>query len=257
VPFYLFGFHFLLADSLLLPFGHPPKADATEGQREGPKDLAQVLSRYLDAIVARTFAHREVEELARWATIPVINGLSDFNHPCQALSDLFTLQEKLGSLKGVRVAYVGDGNNVCHALMEASSLLGIHLSVATPVPYRPYPEVVRSAQAQARRSGGRLSLTTEPEEAVEKTQAVYTDVWTSMGQEREKIKRQRVFQGFQVDKRLMNRAARGAFFMHCLPAHRGEEVSNEVMDSKCSIVYDQAENRLHVQKAILLMLLAR
>ena len=226
-----------------------------EGQRESPKDLALVLSRYLDGIVARTFQHRDVEEMAQWASIPVINGLSDWTHPCQALTDLFTIQEKLGCLKGVRIGYVGDGNNVCHALMEACSLLGVDLSLATPSGYQPDRGVIQWSEKQAKRSGSRLCLTSHPKEAVKNAQIVYTDVWTSMGQEQEKEKRRQAFQRFLVDGTLMRQAAKGALFMHCLPAHRGEEVSNEVIDSRASIVYDQAENRLHLQKAILLMLL--
>lgn len=226
-----------------------------KGQREGSKDLARVLSRYLDGIVARTFSHRELEELAQWASIPVINGLSDLHHPCQALSDLFTVSEKLGNLPGVRIAYVGDGNNVCHSLMEICALLGVDLSVATPVGYRPRGEVSRWVQAEARKSGGRIRLTGTPLEAVRSAQVVYTDVWTSMGQESQRQERRRAFQKFQVNRALMGRASREALFMHCLPAHRGEEVTDEVMDSRRSIVYDQAENRLHVQKAILLKLL--
>ncbi len=214
------------------------------GQREAPQDVAQVLSRYLDGIVARTFEHRQVEEMAAAASIPVINGLSDFTHPCQALADLFTIQEALGRLKGVRLAYVGDGNNVCHALIEACALTGAHLKIATPMTHRP-----RASTLQ------RVQWTVDPAEAVRNAQVVYTDVWVSMGQEKERRKRQKLFRNYQVNQRLMDRASRGALFMHCLPAHRGEEVSDEVMDSRASMVYDQAENRLHVQKALLLMLL--
>jgi ornithine carbamoyltransferase len=225
------------------------------GRRESPKDLARVLSRYLDGMVARTFEHRDVEELARWSTIPVVNGLSDFTHPCQALSDLFTIQERLGDLRRIRVAYVGDGNNVCHALIETSALLGVHLVVATPARYRPDAEVLHWALPQARRHGSKIILCTDPKEAARQAAVVYTDVWTSMGQEGERSRRRRAFQGFQVNARFLKAVAPDAFFMHCLPAHRGEEVSDEVMDSPRSIVYDQAENRLHVQKAILCMLL--
>ncbi len=226
-----------------------------EGRREGPKDLASVLSRYLDGIVARTFSHREMEELARWATIPVINGLSDLHHPAQALSDLFTISEKLGHLKKVRIGYVGDGNNVCHSLMEISALLGVHLNIAAPEGYRPDREVLLWAQSQAKKSGGTIGITSNPTEAVRQAQIVYTDVWTSMGQEQEQSRRRKAFQDFTVDAHLMRQAGSGALFMHCLPAHRGEEVAAQVMDSSHSIVYDQAENRLHVQKAILLKLL--
>ena len=225
------------------------------GKREAPQDVAQVLSRYLDGIVARTFEHCHVEEMAASASIPVINGLSDFTHPCQAVTDLFTIQEAFGRLKDVRLAYVGDGNNVCHALMEACALTGIHLKMATPAGHRPHAGTLQRVQSWSRRSGGSVEWTVNPAEAVRGAQVVYTDVWVSMGQEKEKGARRKLFKNYQVNQQLMDRAAPGAFFMHCLPAHRGEEVSDEVMDSRTSIVYDQAENRLHVQKALLLMLL--
>ncbi len=225
------------------------------GQRESSKDLALVLSRYLEGIVVRTFSQQQVEELSQWSTVPIINGLSDFAHPCQALSDLFTLQERFGHLKKIRVAYVGDGNNVCHSLMEASSLTGVDLNIATPRRYRPHKKVLQWALVQTKKSGGQLRLFEDPNEAVRGVQVVYTDVWTSMGQEREQVQRRKDFQGFQINASMLKRAAKGVVFMHCLPAHRGEEVSNEVMDSRNAIVYDQAENRLHVQKAILLMML--
>ncbi|MBI3322208.1 MAG: ornithine carbamoyltransferase [Candidatus Omnitrophica bacterium] len=224
-------------------------------QREAPRDVARVLSRYLDAIVARTFKHQDVEEMAAVSSIPVVNGLSDYTHPCQALADLYTIQERAGKLRGFRLAYVGDGNNVCHALMGACGLMGLHLAVATPKGFEPEEAMVRWAAAQARKSGGSVKVVREPVEAARGAQAIYTDVWASMGQEDEKEKRKRLFKAYQVNAALMKRAAPGAFFMHCLPAHRGEEVSDEVMDSKQSIVYDQAENRMHVQKAILLHLL--
>ena len=226
------------------------------GQREAGRDLGQVLSRYLDGIVARTFSHRQVEEMADWARIPVINGLSDFAHPCQALSDLLTIQERFGYLKGIRVAYIGDGNNVCHSLMEASALTGIHLAIAAPGGYRPSKPVLQWAAAQAKKSGGRISLSGNPKEAVRAAQVIYTDVWTSMGQEKERTRRKKQFRGFQVNLALLKQAGKGVVFMHCLPAHRGEEVSHEVMDSRYAIVYDQAENRLHMQKAILLALMS-
>ncbi len=228
-----------------------------EGKREAPKDVARVLSRYLDGIVARTFRHAEVEEMARYSDIPVINGLSDTSHPCQALADLFTVLEKTGKLQGVKIAYLGDGNNVCHSLMEGCALLGVHLAIAAPKGYEPAPDVTRWAGREAKKSGARIEITRDPAQAVRGASVVYTDVWTSMGQEQEKLRRQKAFQGFRVDSRRMKSAGRGAFFMHCLPAHRGEEVTDEVMDSRQSIVYDQAENRLHVQKAILLKLLTR
>ena len=226
-----------------------------EGKRETPKDMARVLSRYLDGIVARTFRHTEVEEMARYSDIPVINGLSDTSHPCQGLADLFTVLEKKGKLQGVKIAYIGDGNNVCHSLMEGCALLGAHLTIAAPKDYRPDPSVDKWAQREAKKSGALIEVTRDPAQAVRGTAVVYTDVWTSMGQEQEKLRRQKAFQGFRVNSAMMKTAGREALFMHCLPAHRGEEVTDEVMDSKQSIVYDQAENRLHVQKAILLRLL--
>ena len=227
------------------------------GKREAPKDMARVLSRYLDGIVARTFRHSEVEELARFSDIPVINGLSDTSHPCQGLADLFTVQEKKGRLQGVKIAYIGDGNNVCHSLMEGCALLGAHLAIAAPKGYQPDPEVARWAARQAKKSGALIEVTRDPAQAVRFAAVVYTDVWTSMGQEQEKLRRQKAFKGFRVDSAMMKAAGKEALFMHCLPAHRGEEVTDEVMDSKQSIVYDQAENRLHVQKAILLNLLGK
>ena len=226
-----------------------------EGKREAPKDVARVLSRYLDGIVARTFRHAEVEEMARYSGIPVINGLSDTSHPCQALADLFTVQEKTGKLQAIQIAYVGDGNNVCHSLMEVCALLGVRLAIASPKGYQPDRAVARRAGLQAKKSGGRIEITQDPAQAVRGAAVVYTDVWTSMGQEQDRQRRKKAFRGFRVDGRMMKSAGRNALFMHCLPAHRGEEVTDEVMDSRQSIVYDQAENRLHVQKAILLKLL--
>ena len=224
------------------------------GKREAPKDLAKVLSRYLDGFIARTFAHKDVEELAREATVPVINGLSDFEHPCQALSDLFTIQEKLGKVRGIRIAFVGDGNNVCHSLLMGCALLGARLSVATPASHRPDPKVVGWSQEMAKRQAGQILLSQDPQKAVRSARIVYTDVWASMGQEHQRERRRKIFRKFQVNRELLKEAP-GALFMHCLPAHRGEEVTDEVIDSKRSIVYDQAENRLHLQKAILLNLL--
>ena len=228
-----------------------------EGKREAPKDMARVLSRYLDIMVARTFQHSEVEELAQFGSIPVINGLSDESHPCQALADLFTIQEKLGRLRGVQVTYVGDGNNVCHSLLEGCALVGTHLTVATPSGYEPDRKIVQWAQRQAKKTGARILCLKDAQKAARGADIIYTDVWASMGQEHERQQRKGIFHPFQINRILMQKATAKALFMHCLPAHRGEEVTDEVMDSKQSIVYDQAENRLHVQKAILLMLLHR
>ena len=226
-----------------------------QGKREAPKDVARVLSRYLDGIVVRTFQHSDVEEMARYSSIPIINGLSDDSHPCQALADLFTVKEKLGRLPGVKLAYIGDGNNVCHSLMEACALTGVHLSVATPAGYAPNREGIAWARKQAAKTGSRILCTHDPKEAARGADALYTDVWASMGQEREKAKRQKIFRPFQINGSLMRLASKKALFLHCLPAHRGEEVTDEVMDSPASVVYDQAENRLHVQKAILLRMM--
>lgn len=231
--------------------------DIQLGVRETVGDIAQVLSRYVDGIVARTFAHKDVETLARHATVPVINGLSDDEHPCQALADLYTIRELYKRLQGVKISYVGDGNNVLCSLLHGASLVGAHISVATPKGYEVPSSVVRDAEAFAKKSGSCICVGSDPKEAVEEADIVYTDVWTSMGQEKEREKRIKDFQGFQVNETLMKLAKPTACFMHCLPAHRGEEVSSGVLEGKRSIVLDQAENRLHVQKAILVMLLKK
>ena len=228
-----------------------------QGKRESAKDVARVLSRYLDAMVVRTFKHEDVEETARYSSVPVINGLSDDSHPCQALADLFTVQEKWGRLKTIRIAYIGDGNNVCHSLMEGCALLGAHLTVATPRGFSPRPEVQRWAKDQARRTGSRLILTGNPRTAARGAQVIYTDVWTSMGQETQMERRRKQFAAFQINRSLMRLADPKAIFLHCLPAHRGQEVTDEVMDSAQSVIYDQAENRLYVQMALLMKLLTR
>jgi ornithine carbamoyltransferase len=222
------------------------------GKREAVKDVARNLSRWVDAVMARVFSHQTVAELAGHASVPVINGLSNFEHPCQALGDYLTLLEHRGKLAGATLAWVGDGNNVAHSLIYGAARLGVRMRVATPPGYEPD----RSVVADARREGGEIHLTHDPVEAVVGADAVYTDVWTSMGQEDEAETRQRIFRRYQVDRELMRRAGPQAVFMHCLPAHRGQEVTDEVMDSPASIVYDQAENRLHIQKAILLALLS-
>jgi len=226
------------------------------GERESVKDVARNLERWVQGIVARTFEQRAVEELAEHASIPVINALSDRYHPCQALADFFTLEERFGSLRGLKLAYVGDGNNVCHSLLIAGARVGAHVRVATPAGYAPDAEILAEARRAARETRGKIEVLTSPEEAVAGAQAVYTDVWASMGQEREADARAAVFAPYQVNEVLMEQAAPEAVFLHCLPAHRGSEVTAGVIDSPRSIVYDQAENRLHVQKAILLMLLS-
>jgi len=232
-------------------------ADAIQLQRgETIADTARVLSRYVDGIMARVFAHQDVLDLARQATVPVINGLSDLLHPCQALADAFTLLEHRGSLEGLKMAYVGDGNNVCHELMFACVKLGMSLSVATPDGYGPNPLLVKSAAREAQKLGTPVPfLTGDPMEAVTGADAVYTDVWTSMGQEAEARAREQAFRGFMVSAKMMAAAGPKALFMHCLPAHRGEEVAAEVIDGPQSVVLDEAENRLHTQKALLVLLM--
>ena len=229
--------------------------DIQLGRGEPIYDTAKVLSRYVDAIMARTFAHRTVTELAEYSSVPVINGLTDLSHPCQAMTDYFTAWEKLGDLKGRKLAYIGDGNNMAHSLMFGGPKLGMHVSVATPSSYAPDATVVAQAKADGDQAGTRVLVTTSIEEAVRDADIVTTDVWASMGQEEESQKRARDFEGWQVDNRVMGFARKEAIFMHCLPAHRGEEVAAEVIDSDRSVIYDQAENRLHVQKAILYSLM--
>ena len=226
------------------------------GEREFVKDVARNLERWVQGIVARTFEQSAVEELAEHASIPVINALSDRYHPCQALADFFTLEERFTSLRGLKLAYVGDGNNVCHSLLIAGARVGAHVRVATPAGYAPDAEIVAEARRAARETRGKIEVLTSLEEAVAGAQAIYTDVWASMGQEHEADARAAVFAPYQVNEVLMEQAAPEAVFLHCLPAHRGSEVTAGVIDSPRSIVYDQAENRLHVQKAILLMLLS-
>ena len=225
------------------------------GQRESIPDVAKNLERWVQGIVARTFTQDSIDALAENACIPVINALSDRYHPCQALSDFFTLEERFGGLRGLKLAYVGDGNNVCHSLLSIGARAGAHIRIATPAGYNPDPAVVLEAKRTARETRGKIELCASPEEAVADAQAIYTDVWTSMGQEEELAAREAAFAGYQVNAALFAQAASGAVFMHCLPAHRGSEVSEEVIDSPSSIVFDQAENRLHMQKAILLTLL--
>ena len=225
------------------------------GVRESVPDVAQVLSRYVDGIMARVFAHRHIEELAAYSRVPVINGLSDYNHPCQALSDLFTIWEKRGTLSGLRLAYVGDGNNVATSLLFAATKVGMDVALASPPGYELSEEVVEKGREFAVQSGSRIELTDDPFEAVRGADVIYTDVWVSMGQEAETEERLRVFPAYQVNARLVEAAKPDVMVMHCLPAHRGQEITDEVMDGPHSIVFDQAENRLHAQKAILALLM--
>jgi ornithine carbamoyltransferase len=226
------------------------------GARESVADVARVLSRYVDGIEARVYTHRTVEELAAYATVPVINGLSDWTHPCQALGDALTIWEHLGTIEGQRVVFVGDGNNVANSLLFLGGKLGMHVTVATPPGYEPHPAVLQVARDAASVSGAQVSVTNDPVAAVERADIVYTDVWTSMGQEDEAIERRSHFTPYQVNAKLMSHAPSGVRFMHCLPAHRGEEVTSKVADALYSIIFDQAENRLHAQKAVLAILMA-
>jgi ornithine carbamoyltransferase len=224
-------------------------------EREPIRDIAKNLERWVQGIVARVFAQESLDELAAHANIPVINALSDKFHPCQALADFFTLEEHFGGLRGLKLAYVGDGNNMCHSLLTIGARAGAHVRVATPAGYEPDATIVADAKRVARETRGKIEIFRSPEEAVAGAQAVYTDVWASMGQESESAEREKVFAAYQVNEALFAQAAPDAVFLHCLPAHRGLEVTEGVIDSPRSIVYDQAENRLHVQKAILHKLL--
>lgn len=225
--------------------------DIQLGSREPVKDVARVLSRYVHGIVIRTFGHDNAEEFARYSTVPVINGLSDLVHPCQALADVMTLKEAFGRTRGLKVAYIGDGNNVLHSLVEACSRLGISVSVAAPKGYAPNTVLWKAAAKEAKRSGAVLKIGLDPKQAVKGANAVYTDVWVSMGQESEREMRLKVFKGYQINAALLKLAKPGCKVLHCLPAHRGEEITDAGMESRQSLVVDQAENRLHAHKALL------
>jgi ornithine carbamoyltransferase len=229
--------------------------DIQLGRGEPIPDTARVLSRYVDGIMARTFAHKTVTDLAEYATVPVINGLTDLSHPCQSMTDYFTAWEHLGDLKGRKLAYVGDGNNMAHSLMFGAPKVGMDIAIATPPSYAPDAGVIAQAKQDADAAGTKLILTHSMEEAVAGADVVETDVWASMGQEAEAEKRKQNFAGWIVDQKIMSAAKRDAIFMHCLPAHRGEEVAAEVIDSPQSVIFDEAENRLHVQKAIMVYLM--
>jgi len=223
--------------------------------REKLSDIAHNLERWVDVIVLRTFSHETITGMAEYASIPVINALSDLEHPCQALADYFTLQDHFGGVKGITLAYVGDGNNVAHSLMLTCACLGSSIRIATPKGYSCNPQIVAEAKKIGKQTGAKLEFFTDPHAAVAGVDAIYTDAWASMGQEQEAAKRAEIFPPYQVNKKLVGEAAPHAVFMHCLPAHRGEEVTDEIMDSEQSVIFDQAENRLHVQKAILYILL--
>ncbi len=231
--------------------------DMQIGRGEPVKDTAHVLSRYVDAIMIRTNSHELVEELAEHASVPVINALTDYYHPCQAMADLLTILEHKGSLKGLKLAYVGDGNNVAHSLLAAGAKVGMDISVATPKGYEVNATIFEKAQKAAEETGASLMQTHDPLEAVKDADVIYTDVWASMGFEQEQEDRLKQFSAYQVNDQLIALAKDDFIFLHCLPAHRGEEVTSEVIDGNRSVVYDQAENRLHAQKAIILALLGK
>ncbi|MCM3338775.1 ornithine carbamoyltransferase [Paenibacillus sp. MER TA 81-3] len=231
------------------------KNDLQLGRGETVWDTAQTMSRYLDGIMIRTYAHRTVIDLARGATIPVINGLTDMNHPCQALADYQTVLEKKGKLQGLKLAYIGDGNNMAHSLMLGASKLGVNIAVASPEGYTPDEGIVKQCKEQAGAFGSDVLVTQDPKEAIADADVVYTDVWASMGFESEQQHREMAFRHFQVNEELTRYAKPDYLFLHCLPAHRGEEVSEGVIDGKHSVIFDQAENRLHAQKAIMAALM--
>jgi len=227
------------------------------GRGESIADTARVLSRYVDAIMIRTYAHKDVVELAQNASIPVINGLTDDEHPCQIIADILTIRDKKKVLKGLKVAYVGDGNNVCNSWLYAAPKADLNIAVASPKAYMPAAHVVSKAKEIAAQSKTQIVITESPEEAVRDADVIYTDVWASMGQEAESVKRKKDFTGFQINSALVKKAKKDCLIMHCLPAHRGEEITDEVIDGPNSVVFDEAENRLHAQKAILALLMAK
>lgn len=229
--------------------------DIKLGQREATKDIAQVLSRYVDGIMARTFSHEIILELANYSSVPVINGLSDLLHPCQILGDLLTIKEKKGRLSNLKLAYLGDGFNVAHSLLFGAVKVGMDIVLATPSNYEPKSEIVEQAKKDAKKMGSRVEIIHNPLKAADEADIIYTDVWTSMGFEKERDTRKNVFRPYQINQDLVNRAKDDVIILHCLPAHRGEEITDEVIDGPHSVVIDQAENRLHVQKAILALLL--
>ena len=225
------------------------------GTRESPPDVARVLGRYVDGIMARVFAYSDIKALAEYSPVPVINGLSDYNHPCQALADLLTIDEKRGRLQGLKLAYVGDGNNMCTSLLFAATKVGMDMAIASPQEYTPSHKVVEKAQTLSLQSGSRVTITSDPVTAVQGADILYTDVWVSMGQEEETNTRLNVFPPYQVNAALLAHAKKDALVMHCLPAHRGQEITGEVADGPQSVLFDQAENRLHAQKAVLVWLM--
>ncbi len=231
-------------------------ADIQLGKRESVPDVARNLSRWVDAVMARLFKHDIIVGFARYSSVPVINGLTDLHHPCQTLGDLLTIQEHKGKLRGLKLAWVGDGNNVCNSLLLGCTLVGMNISAACPRGYEPPADIVEQARKNAVKSGAKVEIVNDPKKAVKGADIVYNDVFVSMGQEKERKKRMKDFKGYQVNSGLMKLAKKDANYMHCLPAHRGEEVSSDVIDGPQSVVVDQAENRLHAQKAVLVSLLA-
>lgn len=230
-------------------------SDIQIGRGESIADTARVISRYNDIIMARVYGHDVLEEMAAHATVPVINGLSDALHPCQVLADLQTMRERFGDIRGLTFTYIGDGNNMAHSLMLGCARAGVHVRIAAPAGYAPDAAYVAAARAHGQVTGAEVVVTTDPMAAAADAHVIYTDVWASMGQEEEQAQRERDFEGFQVDGRLMSAAHSDAIFMHCLPAHRGEEVTAEVCDGPQSVIFDEAENRLHAQKALMLFLM--
>lgn len=231
--------------------------DLQIGRGEPIKDTARVLSRYVDGIMIRTFSHDDVIELAQYSDVPVINALTDLMHPCQALADILTVAEHKGSLKGLKLAYIGDGNNMVNSLMHICAKVGMHISVATPKGYEPDEAIVAEAKADAAETGSIITICTDPLEAAQDADALYTDVWASMGQEGEQLVRQQAFAGYQINDTTLKVAKPDAIVLHCLPAHRGEEITDEVMEGPQSAVFDEAENRLHVQKAVMALLMEK
>jgi ornithine carbamoyltransferase len=228
--------------------------EAGFGKREAIKDMAYVLSRYVDACIIRTFRQKNLIEFANYAKIPVINALTDLEHPCQVLSDLLTIKEKIGRLNNFKIAFIGDGNNVCHSLIQSAGILDFNLAIATPKSYEPKKEILKPILEKIKKN--KIEILNKPKEAVKDADFIYTDVWTSMGWEKEKEKRKKIFRNFQINKKLLKNLNKKYYIMHCLPAHRGEEITGQVLDSKNSIVFEQAENRLHMHKAILVKLIS-
>jgi ornithine carbamoyltransferase len=229
--------------------------DLQLGRGESIGDTARTISRYANGMMARVFAHQTILDLIQYSSVPVINGLSDFSHPCQVLADLFTVYEKKGRLEGLRLAYVGDGNNVAHSLIEGCSKMGMNIILACPKGYEPDSKVVGQGKKEAKKNWSEVNVTNDPKEAIKGADVIYTDVWTSMGQEKEKAERIKILKPYQINSKMVKGAKEDYIFMHCLPAHRGEEVTDEVADSPNSVIFDQAENRLHTQKALMALVM--